>query len=282
MQLWSGLGYYSRARNLHRCAQIVVGQHGGRFPGSADELAKLPGIGRSTAAAIAAFCFGEPAAILDGNVKRVFCRHFGIEGHPAERRVEQQLWTIAQRELPATALDTYTQGLMDLGAMLCTRRRPRCGDCPVRLSCFAHANDCQERLPTPRPAKASPLRERALLLIVRDGSVLLERRPPWGIWGGLLSLPEAEPGSPQSLASEAEARYGVKIAQAQGLAPIRHAFTHFRLLAHPVLLRLVDADSTSAMTFAEDAPTRWVPGHELADQALPKPVKTLLLGLSLR
>lgn len=281
MQLWSGLGYYSRARNLHRCAQRVVAEHGGRFPGSADELARLPGIGRSTAAAIAAFCFGERAAILDGNVKRVFCRHFGIEGYPGERRVEQQLWAIAQRELPTEAVDTYTQGLMDLGASLCSRTRPQCGDCPVKASCCAQARGWQARLPAPRPARALPQRECALLVIVREGSVLLEQRPPAGIWGGLLSLPEAEPDSPHALARQAEQRFGLPIEQTLSLEPVRHAFTHFRLLAHPLLLRVAGAAQVPAAVDAANATTRWVASRDLAGQALPKPVRTLLLGLSL-
>ncbi len=281
MQLWSGLGYYSRARNLHRCAQRVVAEHGGCFPGSAVELARLPGIGRSTAAAIAAFCFGERAAILDGNVKRVFCRHFGIEGYPGERRVEQQLWAIAQRELPSEGVDTYTQGLMDLGASLCSRTRPQCSDCPVKASCCAQARGWQARLPAPRPARAYPQRECALLVIVRAGEVLLEQRPPAGIWGGLLSLPEAEPDALHSLARQAEQRFGLPIAQSLSLEPIRHAFTHFRLIAHPVLLRVADATRPPVAVDTECATTRWVAAHELAAQALPKPVRTLLLGLSL-
>ena len=191
MAAWAGLGYYSRARNLHRCAQAVVERHEGRFPATVDALSALPGIGRSTAAAIAAFAFGERAAILDGNVKRVFARHFGVEGYPGATAVERRLWSIAERELPASGIEGYTQGLMDLGATLCVRVRPRCGDCPVAVTCVAKAQGRTAELPAPRPAKARPVRH-ATVVIVRDdrGALLLETRPPTGIWGGLVSLPE--------------------------------------------------------------------------------------------
>src|SRR5690606_8097985 len=178
LALWSGLGYYARARNLHRAAQLVVERYGGDLPDSLDELMALPGIGRSTAGAILAQAHGVRAPILDGNVKRVLARHAGIEGWPGEREVEQTLWAIADERTPSERVADYTQAIMDLGAMLCTRRRPACTVCPVVEDCRACRLGIQERLPSPRPKRERP-RRRRMMLVVRDsqGRVLLERRP---------------------------------------------------------------------------------------------------------
>ena len=275
MELWSGLGYYSRARNLHRCAQTIVAAHGGRFPASSSALAELPGVGRSTAAAIAAFAFGERAAILDGNVKRVLCRHFGVEGWPGERQVEAQLWAIAQRELPQTGIEPYTQGLMDLGAQTCVRTRPQCDQCPVAASCVARATGCQSSLPAGRPARATPVREICWAVIVQKQFVLLERRPPAGIWGGLLSLPEIPVTEIEHVAAQVASRFGVTVASCHTLSPVRHAFTHFRLIAHPVLIEV-----THAARLAADAPHQWFERPTVGPLALAQPVRTLLLNLS--
>jgi A/G-specific adenine glycosylase len=190
LALWSGLGYYSRARNLHRCAQAVVAQHGGRFPPDAAGLATLPGIGRSTAAAIAAFCYGERAAILDGNVKRVLTRALGYGGDLAQAREEKQLWALAETLLPAHQVDRYTQGLMDLGSGVCTLRQPRCSACPLVQACVAHA----QGRPTAYPVKTRKLkrgqRANALLWLEQAGRCWLVQRPATGVWAGLWSLPE--------------------------------------------------------------------------------------------
>ncbi len=191
LSAWAGLGYYSRVRNLQRCAQVIAAEHGGRFPKSAAELERLPGIGRSTAAAIAAFAYGERAAILDGNVKRVLARHFGVAGHPGAPTVARALWAIAEGQLPQSDIGAYSQGLMDLGSMICTRRRPGCVRCPVQATCVARREARIEELPAPRPPKVRPLRTATLALIADDsGAILLERRAPTGIWGGLLSPPQ--------------------------------------------------------------------------------------------
>jgi A/G-specific adenine glycosylase len=168
MAAWAGLGYYSRARNLHRCAQEIVERHASRFPRTAAGLAELPGVGRSTAAAIAAFAFGERAAILDGNVKRVLARHFAVDGFPGSAAVERRLWLLAEEQLPAGGIENYTQGLMDLRATLCVWASPRCGDCPLASSCVALAERRVSELPTPRPRKTRPVRH-ATVAIVRDG-----------------------------------------------------------------------------------------------------------------
>ena len=272
MAAWAGLGYYSRARNLHRCAQAVVERYEGRFPSNVDALAALPGIGRSTAAAIAAFAFGERAAILDGNVKRVFTRHFGVEGYPGATAVERRLWSIAEQELPANGIEGYTQGLMDLGATLCVRARPRCSDCPVAVTCVARAQGRTAELPAPRPAKARPVRH-ATVVIVRDdrGALLLETRPPTGIWGGLVSLPEfdAEADDRQLQSAIAE-RYALQVDLHERLPELRHEFSHYSLVMHPRV-----AAVRRALGAASSA-SQWLGPDALQDAALPAPVKRLL------
>ncbi|MCL4184284.1 MAG: A/G-specific adenine glycosylase, partial [Burkholderiaceae bacterium] len=216
LSLWSGLGYYSRARNLHRCAREVVARHGGAFPDDPRCLAALPGIGRSTAAAIAVFAFGRRAAILDGNVRRVLCRHAGVRGFPGERAVENTLWRIAESELPQTGVEAYTQGLMDLGALLCTRTRPSCGACPIGADCRAYREGSVAELPTPRPRRRVPLRRCEMFVVRRGDEVLLERRPPSGIWGGLWSLPQSSP-------RDADADHGIaRLAVRNGAADGGH------------------------------------------------------------
>lgn len=275
MQLWSGLGYYSRARNLHRCAQQIVLEHDGRFPASAQALARLPGIGPSTAAAIAALAYGERAAILDGNVKRVLCRHFGIDGWPGERSVERQLWAVAERELPERGIEPYTQGLMDLGAGLCSLRRAQCEACPVRESCVARETGRQSEWPARRPLREIPERHMTMMVIVQGDQVLLERRPPLGIWGGLLSLPEAPPSDHTVLISEARRRYGLQVRSVRDLAPIRHALTHYRLLIAPVVL-----DVAPTQRALPEPAAQWFRLSEARDEALAAPVRSLLIALA--
>jgi A/G-specific adenine glycosylase len=275
MSAWAGLGYYSRARNLHRCAQTVVERHRSRFPRTVDELAELPGIGRSTAAAIAAFAFGERAAILDGNVKRVFARHFGVDGYPGAAAVERRLWKLAEEVLPGRGIEAYTQGLMDLGATLCVRSRPRCADCPVSASCVALQRGRVAELPAPRPAKARPVRHTTVALIRDDeGALLLETRPPTGIWGGLMSLPEfdADADDVRLLAAITE-RFSLEVELQRALPELRHEFSHYSLIMHPRMARIRRAGGAAA-----DAARLVAPG-EFADVALPAPVRRLLQGL---
>lgn len=278
LQAWSGLGYYGRARNLHAAARKLAAH--GRFPGSAAELATLPGIGRSTAAAIAVFAFGERAAILDGNVRRVLCRHRGIDGFPGLPEVERQLWEIAARELPAAGdLEAYTQGLMDLGAAVCTRGRPRCNACPVADDCIALAEGRTGSLPAPRPKRELALRETTLLVLAGVEGVLVERRAPAGVWGGLWSLPEADAQAAAGIA----AACGLRLLGLSPLEPFVHRFTHFRLRITPLLGRCAPvvrvADSGPK---APDAPAarRWLPVAQIGGAALPSPVKSLLRRLA--
>ncbi|HWS76379.1 MAG TPA: A/G-specific adenine glycosylase [Quisquiliibacterium sp.] len=289
LQAWSGLGYYSRARNLHAAARAVA-QRGG-FPPGAAELSGLPGIGRSTAAAIAVFSSGERAAILDGNVRRVLCRYHGVEGFPGRPAVERRLWEIAERELQdADDVEAYTQGLMDLGATVCTRARPRCGECPVAAGCVALEQGRVGELPEPRPRRELPLRETTMLALVGGAGVLLERRPPAGIWGGLWSLPEVEAGRVGAFAES----LGLRVLGVRPLETFLHQFTHFRLRVTPLVAQAfpgadapvaMDADGPAAMDAAaldatEGGPVcRWLPFAEVEAAALPRPVKTLLLKL---
>jgi A/G-specific adenine glycosylase len=272
MAAWAGLGYYTRARNLHRCAQFVVERHGGEFPRSVRALSELPGIGRSTAAAIAAFAFGARAAILDGNVKRVLARHFGVAGYPGTAAVERQLWTLAEELLPGDGIEAYTQGLMDLGATLCVRTRPRCGACPVARSCVALAQGRTAELPAPRPARVRPLRH-ATVVIIRDddGATLLETRPPTGIWGGLVSLPEFDAdASDQALRTSIADRYEFDVVLEGSLPHVRHEFSHYSLVMQPRLARIRRALGAS------DCAARLVGRDALRESALPAPIRRLL------
>ena len=269
LELWAGLGYYARARNLHACAQAVVARHGGQFPVDPENLAALPGIGRSTAAAIASFAVGARAAILDGNVKRVLCRHFGIEGFPGASAVDKALWQLAEALLPQGDMAIYSQGIMDLGATLCTRSKPRCPDCPMAATCIARATDRQEELPAAKPRRSVPERSTYLLLLCDGPRIWLERRPPAGIWGGLLVPPEGE-----DLAALAR-RHGVAELAAEELPSLRHAFTHFRLTLQPRLYQV-----TGWPGGIGEANGEWLDLAEIDRAALPKPIHTLLHRLT--
>lgn len=263
--LWSGLGYYSRARNLHRCAQAVAREHGGRFPGSAEALQTLPGIGRSTAAAIAAFCFGERIAILDGNVKRVLSRVLAFEGDLAQASQEKRLWALAQDLVPARSDDmpAYTQGLMDLGATVCLARAPSCLLCPLQAQCKAAQGGEPERFPV-RTRKLKRSAQSLWVLLARraDGAVWLHKRPSTGIWAGLHCLPVFE---------SAEALHAVLPARAstEDLAPFVHVLTHKDLHLHPVRVAL-----PARGRFAVEGD--WVAAADWPVLGLPAPVRRLL------
>ena len=276
MALWSGLGYYSRARNLHQCVQILVANHAGVFPSDPIVLASLPGIGRSTAAAIAVFAYGARAAILDGNVKRVFARAFGVEGYPGSKPVEDMLWRRAEALLPQTDIESYTQGLMDLGATVCIRSRPACDVCPLAERCNALATGRVNELPTRKPKKPVPERRVVMLVIIDKGQVLLEQRPDFGIWGGLLSLPEIEwsaaneSGMHPDMINHATMRFG-EMDSRELVPPFAHGFTHFRLHIHPCLVTLKHRTEQAA-----EAGHAWYALDQLAQLPLPAPVRKLL------
>ena len=274
MPYWAGLGYYARARNLHRCAQVLVTEHGGRFPRTSQEIATLPGIGRSTAAAIAAFSTGERSPIMDGNVRRVFTRYFGIHGYPGLRAVEQQLWSLAESALELAPRDldmaAYTQGLMDLGSQVCTRGKPQCLICPLASDCEAKRLGLQQALPEPRPRRSVPERSCAMLLLHGHGHVLLEKQPENGLWGGLWSLPRYEDA--QALATACRAR-GIKVTEQGRMASFVHVFTHFRLHIEPWRL---EAGPHVAQPQTHES---WIPYERLSETAVPTPVRNLLDAL---
>ena len=233
MHYWSGLGYYARARNLHRAAQRIEQQHDGVFPSTLEATMALPGIGRSTAGAILSFCFGQRHPILDGNVKRVLTRFFAIPGYPGSREVENKLWRLADQLTPANRIEDYTQAIMDLGAMLCVRGRPDCLICPLNADCTAYKQGTWDQFPTRKPKKTKPSRTTTMLVLINsDRRVMLEKRPSSGIWGGLWSLPEL----PRERIAEEyiKSRFGLSPEKAGDLPSMRHGFTHFNLDITPV------------------------------------------------
>lgn len=264
---WAGLGYYARGRNLHRAAQEIVRKHGGAFPRNFDDIVDLPGIGRSTAAAICAFAYGDRRAILDGNVKRVLTRMYGIDGWAGDKKVEARLWQLSESLLPRNDIGTYNQGLMDLGATVCTRSKPRCGQCPLASECIALGENRVANLPAPRPRKPLPERN-AVLLVIRHGhDVLLKKRPAPGIWGGLWSLPEAE-GTSSATCLQLTGQAPTSIEE---LTVLNHTFTHFRLAIQPIMLTLKDTPSIAS---APDSV--WMDFGDAINAAIPKPVKSIL------
>ncbi len=270
LALWSGLGYYSRARNLQSAARQVVARGG--FPDTREELELLRGVGRSTAAAIAVFAAGRREAILDGNVKRVLARHFAIEGFPGDAAVAQRLWLLAESLLPASGIESYTQALMDLGATVCTRSRPRCHDCPLKASCLALAENRIAALPGRRVRKPLPRKETAMPILLHGDRVLLVRRPETGIWGGLLCLPEFSDLA-QAL-QLSPARYGCEIDSHRLLAPLAHGFTHYSLTIHAAVCRV-----RGVRPHAAESGAIWLPLASALKASIPAPVRTLLRGL---
>ena len=249
-------------------------QFGGTLPNDIEALGRLPGIGRSTAAAIAAFAFGVRAPILDGNVKRVLARHAGVEGFPGERKIELRLWAIAEERLPATQVEAYTQGLMDLGATVCMRTRPACADCALAADCVALRTGRIDTLPTPRPRKTVPRRDATLLLLLRHDAVLVERRPPLGIWGGLWSLPELPAGA--DAARYCATRFSARVRADKPLEVIEHGFTHFHLTITPQPCAVLSWNAR-----AEEPGLLWLPLMDAGGAALPAPIRKFLLGLGL-
>lgn len=283
MAQWSGLGYYTRARNLHKCAQRVVAEYGGVFPSDPLLLAELPGIGRSTAAAISAFSSGTRAAIMDGNVKRVFARAFGIAAYPGEKKIEEMMWRRAEALLPEQGIEAYTQGLMDMGATLCTRSKPSCERCPLQARCVAYATNRTAELPVRKPKKASPEKHATMLVIADRGQVLLEQRPGSGIWGGLLSLPELDGhtlAGDDRVAPVADAALMLAVGKFgemeshERLSTITHVFTHYKLHIAPYRVTLA-----RRLDIAAQGNHVWYDGSRIADAPLPAPIKKLLLEL---
>ena len=275
LHLWTGLGYYARARNLLRAARSIVAEHGGEFPDSIEAVQALPGIGRSTAGAILAISKSQRHPILDGNVKRVLTRCFGIHGFPGESAVERELWSVADACTPAQRVAHYTQAIMDLGATVCVRSRPLCVVCPMHEHCVARREGMQAALPTPKPRKARPERTAYAAILRRsDGAVLLERRPPTGIWGGLWTFPQFE--EHDAALEWMEQHVGDAPLTTQALPPYSHSFTHFDLTLQPLLVR--DARGRSAI--AETDRYCWYDLRQPAKIGLAKPAVDLIRGLA--
>jgi A/G-specific adenine glycosylase len=272
LHLWTGLGYYARARNLHRAAQIIRDEHGGEFPRTLAEVMELPGIGRSTAGAILAISTGARHSILDGNVKRVLARHYGVDGAIDENQTLEQLWRLADENTPAKQVATYTQAIMDLGATLCTRSNPRCDECPITRDCRARIEGRQAELPAGKRRKAPRKSKHAVMLVARrESEVLLVQRPATGIWGGLWCLPEF--ADRETAASFAARELDQARLQGSALPDIEHSFTHFDLVITPVVARC------RGEARVREGRTLWYDLAEPARVGLPAPIKTLLGSL---
>lgn len=263
---WSGLGYYARGRNLHAAAIRCLEQHDGTLPDDGEALEALPGIGRSTANAILAQAFDRRAPILDGNVKRVLARHAGIEGWPGRSAVLRRLWAEAEARTPPDHAADYTQAIMDLGATVCTPRNPECGACPVAADCVARLRDRVDSLPTPKPKRNRPQRHTTLLIVENDaGEILLERRPPAGIWGGLWSLPEAGQFSTMPVTASLEA-----------LDPVRHGFTHFLL---DIEFKRIHVNQ-DVITIGDQERRLWLEPEQALAYGLPQPIRRVIEQLA--
>jgi len=270
LHLWSGLGYYARARNLHRAAQVICAQHGGALPRSFAALAALPGVGRSTAGAILALAHNERFPILDGNARRVLARYFGIAGGVAESATLKKLWQLAEEQTPVAGVAGYTQAIMDLGATVCVRRRPLCQQCPLEADCSARRSNRQHEIPAPRRAGTRPRRRVYMVVALQEsGEVLLERRPEHGVWGGLWCLPQFASAS----AAGAFIRDALQAdgAAAQRLAALQHGFTHFDLTITPLLVRCAAAAGAT-----QEPGTLWYNIRTPARIGLPAPITALL------
>ena len=276
--------YYARGRNLHAAARIIVEKYGGEFPRQYEQILELPGIGRSTAAAICALAYHERRAILDGNVKRVLARYCGIAGWAGEKKVEARLWSQAEALLPPLPpgegwgggeivkgrgeISTYTQALMDLGATLCTRSKPKCVECPVQTDCVALQSGRVSELPTPRPRKAVPERHSTFLLLMHGNDILLEKRPSSGIWGGLWCPPQFDD---EGAARDWFVRNGMDASDGERLEKFIHTFTHFKLHITPLKIQLARKPLR-----AEQPESVWLDVGEALRAAIPTPVRAVL------
>lgn len=306
LEHWSGLGYYARGRNLHKAARLVVEQYHGEFPNEFEAIIELPGIGRSTAAAICALAFHQHRAILDGNVKRVLARYCGIEGWTGDKQIEAQLWQQAEALLPPPirgrggegvetlsitastptltrplqgggdeSIAIYIQAQMDMGATLCTRSKPKCNACPVQSDCVAYQTNQVAQLPTPRPRKAVPERHATFLVLMHGRDILLERRPAQGIWGGLWCLPQLDDGG--ELVEEFVLRNGLSVSEREELGAFTHTFTHFKLHITPVVLYLAHKPLR-----VQEAGSVWLEVEDALQAAIPTPVRMMLEQLKRR
>lgn len=271
LHLWTGLGYYNRARNLHRTAKTIMTDYHGKFPNELSALENLPGIGRSTAGAISSLAFEFSAPILDGNVKRVLTRFHGITTWTGNKATSEQLWQLSEKYTPIKRIADYTQAMMDLGATVCTRTQPNCAICPIKKNCIAYAKDLQTTLPLAKPKKSIPIQEKTFLVLIHKNKILLEKRPPTGVWAKLWSLPEI-----QGLASLTKiktfCRQYSSIQQIKLGSVFRHTFSHFHLDIQPAFIKL----DSIPRKFMENDQQIW---YNLANPqaiGLPQPIKNLI------
>lgn len=276
LHLWAGLGYYSRARNLHRAAKLIMEKYAGEFPTTLPELQSLPGIGPSTAGAILAIAFNQPAAILDGNVKRVITRLHGIQEPINEKATETLLWKLARHYTPTQRVADYTQAMMDLGATLCTRSKPECKRCPLKKRCVAHKLDMTTFIPAKKTTRRIPTRTATFLILKKGQQILLYKRPASGVWGSLFSLPEIA-GKPDfaAITDFCQQHYQFSPRTHQSLKPFRHTFTHYHLHIFPVVLEL----KKTSIKFMEESQQIWYNLETPKSIGLPKPIQSILQGL---
>jgi len=275
LALWTGLGYYARARNLHKAANIIIEQHNGEMPKDLDELIALPGIGRSTAGAIMTLAHHQNFAILDGNVKRVLTRYNRVSGWPGNKQVENKLWSIAEELLPKERIAHYIQAQMDLGATVCTRSKPKCDQCPLQADCQAFQLDIPQNFPESKPKKIIPTRETNWLILQnQDGEILLQQRPNSGIWGGLWSFPEVN--SIENMDEFCLNKFQTNITGITKQASFKHVFTHFKLQVHPHLISVVQPSHN----ISENNTSSWYKISEALQLGLPAPVKSFLQSLA--
>ena len=271
---WAGLGYYARGRNLHRAAKMICDDYSGDLPANKEQLLTLPGIGRSTAGAIMALAFKQHDAILDGNVKRVLCRFYAVNGWPGQPAVEKRLWQLAEGLTPEINVARYTQAIMDLGATVCTRSKPQCDICPVASECLARKQESQDKYPGRKPKKTIPLRETVFLLLEnRMGEILFEKRPATGIWGGLWCFPECSPDD--DIEEWLLAKTGFSASIIKKLSIIKHRLTHFRMEILPVHLKVKQCNNVKAM-----GEQQWCASGDALKFGVPAPVRNLLLAMS--
>ncbi len=276
LEHWAGLGYYARARNLHKAAKMIWDKREDRFPDHFDDILTLPGIGRSTANAILSIAFKQRAAILDGNVKRVLCRFHGIDSWPGERQTENQLWELAEAHTPSQRCDDYTQAIMDLGATCCTRSKPKCERCPFTARCIAFKDNLQTRLPKSKPKKHIPQKETWIALIEHQGKILLEKRPPSGIWGSLYSLPEFDASLTHTEAITAiEQQFNLMLSLEDMPESIQHTFSHFKLEMKPLKL-LAETAINHHKNLTEHGQFHWYEKSQLHTIGLPAPIAKFL------
>lgn len=276
LHVWTGLGYYSRARNLHRAAKMVCSEFNGDFPSTLESLQSLPGIGPSTAGAILALAFNECATILDGNVKRVLARVHGVRDAINEKTIENILWSLASQYTPRERIADYTQAMMDMGATVCTRSKPVCGACPLQKSCAAYASDLVSMIPAKSRSKKIPVRTTTFVILKHDSRVLLHKRPSKGIWGGLYSFPEIKgAASLKDITQFCKQEFAMTAGKHQTLHSFRHTFTHYHLDIFPIVIHVKSAPRK----IRDGADQIWYDARHPHAVGLPRPVQIIMKRL---